>query len=200
MAEEVLPYTSTTVTIDVMTRWLLDTIQNLNEFQRELVTLAFEDVMIEWFDTHYHPTLKQIFNAPRSFGMASLSRRYARWKRRHKGKYIKGRGVIRYLGILKMTGGMEQEVLRTRPQFSVTRGKEVRMRIVYDKPKHLGYVHEGTVYAKPRKFIKKAKDLNERKAIIMLGKKFKDMNLVGPTPQFRRSIIGRRTGVPLPTG
>lgn len=157
------------VTLEVTTRGLDETIRNLSELPAFITTTAARDIET-WYNKHYKKTVLKIIET--GAGMA-----------RNVGSYARQKGTTQPLGIL--TGKLYFTVANAQSSVKITRGREVRFIVIYKKPFYLALVHEGfiaggfaegvPVVARP--FVEKARDKELPKLFKMLGDSFEGLDL-----------------------
>lgn len=173
------------VIVDVTTRGLDETIQNLGAFP-DVITMGVAKQMEHWYNTRFRRSVLTIIRTgqpqariPKNVG------RYAQWKL---GKY----GFDHGLGYL--TGRLYNEVRATVFRITETRGKEVRFAVVYDKPFYIAYVHEGTRWNQYRRrpFVEVARDRELPKLVEMIGRMFEDLDFTRPHQELVSSVLATR--------
>ena len=165
------------ITLDFTTLGLPETIKNLQEFPAYITTGAASQ-MEKWYNTHYKKTVLKIIKTGE--GME-----------RNVGRYAKQKGTTQPLGIL--SGKLYFNVANKKSSVKITRGKEVRFSVVYDKPFYLALVHEGFVaggFAEPtpvvaRPFVERAQHIELPKLFKMIGDMFEGLD-------FTSTVLGGR--------
>lgn len=171
------------VVLDVTTRGLLEARSNVREVNN-LITMATADRMLRWYNRDFKKTMlrtiesgRPVSHIPRNVG------RYAEYK-------FNRYGIDHGLGIA--TGGLYFGVSATQPSVKETRGKEVRLVVVFKEPYYLAFVVDGTRNHIGRNFILVSQEKELPKLIKSIGSMFDGLDFTQPHSQLVSSILGPR--------
>lgn len=169
------------VVLDVTSRGLREAQQNARKFN-PLVTQATAMEMMAWYSKDFKKTVLEIIETGRP--ISAIPRnvgKYGDWKAQ---RY----GMDHGLGIL--TGGLWMGVAMKLPSVRETRGKEVRLFVVFDDPYYIAFVVDGTSRHVGRDFILIAREKTLPKLTRRIGRLFDDLDFTLPHSQFVSSVIG----------
>ena len=167
------------VIFDVTTRGLTEAIQNLDP---GLVTLGVDAQVLRWYRGKYKPRVLRVIasGSPRS--------RIPRNQGRYRFNKLREHGIDHGLGRLTHTlyEGVKAAPYRT----TVTRGKEVRLAVIYKSPYYISYVHDGTSNALARPFVEVARDDTLPGLMRQLEGMFDGLDFTAKPPEVVSSVIG----------
>lgn len=167
------------VIMDATSRGLIEASQNADP---ALVTLGVDAQMKRWYKGKYKPRVLRIIasGSPRS--------RIPRNQGRYRFNKLREHGIDHGLGRLTHTlyEGVKAAPWRT----TVTRGREVRLAVIYKSPYYISYVHDGTSKSLARPFVEVARDDTLPGLMRQLEGMFDGLDLTDPPPKVMSSVIG----------
>lgn len=185
-------------TIDMITRNLSETIDNMDYLERDGFTDFLATILQDVFYAVREIAAEIIESGEPSSEIPSNVGGYARKKARgemlysyDRGMWIAGYGSISHgLGILTgdLYNGVSNQQLGS---ISVTRGREVRLGTTFNNPSYIGDVHDGKPGTLPRPFMDVASRRVEEVLTEVIEEYLKDLEIVSPPPQFISSLISR---------
>lgn len=186
------------ITFDVITRNLPETIENLDYLERQGFTDFLLNVLDDVFETVKEIALEIIESGEPSSEIPANVGGYAIRKAKgemlyswDRGMWIAGYGGISH-GLGLLTGdlyrGVENEPFGN---VTITRGREVRIATTFNEPSYIGDVHSGKPGTLARPFMDVASRRVEDILTEAVEKHLKELQIVSPPPQFISSLIVR---------
>jgi len=166
------------IIMDVTTRGLNEAIQNVRG-AKDLITAGTAVRMANWYNSRFKKTALSIIESGE--GMPSNRPAYARWK-------SDNWGIDHPLGV--MTGMLYTGVIMSQPQVKETRGKEVRLAVVFKDPYYIAYVVDGTSKHVGRDFITLAKNKEWKALMDSVGTIFNNLDFTQPYPKLLSTVMG----------
>jgi len=170
------------VVLDITTRGLEEAHQNVKNI-KNLITAGTARQLELWYNSECKNTMLSIIDSGE--GMAANKEPYATWKRN---RY----GIDHPLG--RLTGALYFSIESAQPTIKETRGKEVRLAVIFDSPHYLIYVKDGRTNQVERDFILLAREQTMESLRKRISGMFDNLDFTMPYPQLMNAILSYNGG------
>ena len=186
------------VIIDMITRNLEETIQNLTYLEQEGLTDFLEMVMTDTFEVTKNTALNiietggQDARIPHNIGVYAIMKSKGFVFSQSEGFLVPVPGQYRNQPLGRITNKLYSGIEST-PIGSVrkTRGKEVRIDTRFSNPSYIGDVHDGKLNTLARPFFDVASDKVEQVVAQRVEAHLRELDVTSPPPQFISTLLSR---------